>query len=126
MNGAAALFDADYQAVGLTDRFRDGNGPEVIVANGRMGASFHMIAKAEVRDVNGELITPAQPSTPGQYYVSVATRHRHVSEVLELLSEPPSDWVALYKAFGVVGLNNATSGTGAGVHGESSSPAVQP
>jgi hypothetical protein len=102
MNGAAALFDANYQPGGLTDRFRDGNGPEVIVANAKIAASFHMIAKGEVRDGNGELISPAQPSTPGQYYVSVAARDRHASEVLELLSEPPADWVALYKVYEVI------------------------
>jgi hypothetical protein len=101
MNGAAALVDASYRRVELTDRFSDGTGSNFVLLSAAIEARIRGTAVGEVRGPDGELIPPPPP-TPGPDYLAVARRDPNIREVLKLLGGGPGDWVTLYKIFEVI------------------------
>jgi hypothetical protein len=100
INGAAALIDASYRRVELTDRFSDGTGSIFVLASTAIEARTGVTAVAEVRGPDGGLI--AAPLTAGPEYLAVARQAQNVWEVLELLGRGPADWASLYKIFEVI------------------------
>jgi hypothetical protein len=103
MNGAAALVDASYRRVELTDQFSDGSGSNFVLLSGAFEARIRLTAEAEVRGVDGELVPPPPPPpTPGPEYLAIARREQNVREVLELLGGGPGDWATMYKIFEVI------------------------
>jgi hypothetical protein len=100
MNGAAALVDASYRPVKLTDRFSDRTGSIFVLLSAAAEIRSRATAVAEVRAPDGALIEP--PRTPGPEYLAAARREQNVREVLELLGRGPGDWASLYKIFEVI------------------------
>ena len=100
MNGVAALVDASFRRVELTDRFSDGTGSTFVLLSAAIEARSRVTAVAEVRGPDGGLIAP--PPTPGPDFLAAARREQNVLEVLELLGRGPGDWVTLYKIFEVI------------------------
>jgi hypothetical protein len=100
MNGAAALVDASYRRVELTDRFSDGTGSMFVLLSAAIEARSRGTAVAKVRGPDGGLIAP--PPTPGPDYLAAGRRDQNVREVLQLLGCGPGDWASLYKIFEVI------------------------
>jgi len=104
MNGAAALVDASFRRVELTNGFSDGRGSTIVLLTGGIAVrSRSATATAEVRGPDGELIPPPPaPPTLGPGYLAVAHQDENVREVLDLLGGDPGDWVTLYKIYEII------------------------
>jgi hypothetical protein len=103
MNGAAALVDASYRTVELTDSFSDGAGHKFFQASGAVRIRTTLGASAEAHGPDGELV-PAAPPPPtlGPHYLALAHRDPNVQEALQLLGQGPGNWGTLHKVYEII------------------------
>lgn len=113
VNGAAtALRPGDYWHVTLSDRISDADAPHntYVMAGAAYGvARALMVASAEVRDSDGNLVP--QPPPPGPDMLARSTSDPALHEALRWMGAPGGpDWAHLWKAFEF--MRHAAGGSG--------------
>ena len=103
LNGAAKLIDGSYRSVELTNGFRDGDRPRIILASAHIEFRSRVTATGEVHRSDGTLVETAPESlTRGPAYLDVASLDANVRQVLKMLGSDFAGWMTLYKVYEVI------------------------